>query len=92
MATAATVEPTTQTLEVPGAVLTYDVRRASGSGSAPTLLLIGSPMGAAGFVTLAGHFTDRTVVTYDPQGWSAAGARTAPPRRRPRSTPTTSTA
>ena len=25
-------------------------------------------MGAAGFVTLAGHFTDRTVVTYDPRG------------------------
>jgi pimeloyl-ACP methyl ester carboxylesterase len=32
------------------------------------LLLIGSPMGAAGFGTLAGHFTDRTVVTYDPRG------------------------
>ena len=25
-------------------------------------------MGAGGFVTLAGHFTDRTVVTYDPRG------------------------
>ena len=25
-------------------------------------------MGAAGFATLAGHFTDRTVVTYDPRG------------------------
>jgi pimeloyl-ACP methyl ester carboxylesterase len=25
-------------------------------------------MGAAGFVTQAGHFTDRTVVTYDPRG------------------------
>ena len=25
-------------------------------------------MGAAGFVTLAGHFADRTVVTYDPRG------------------------
>jgi pimeloyl-ACP methyl ester carboxylesterase len=32
------------------------------------LLLIGSPMGAAGFGTLAGHFSDRTVVTYDPRG------------------------
>jgi len=31
-------------------------------------MLIGSPMGAAGFATLAGHFTDRTVVTYDPRG------------------------
>jgi pimeloyl-ACP methyl ester carboxylesterase len=60
-------EPTTNTLEVPGAVLTYDVRKA-GSDSAPVLVLIGSPMGAGGFVTLAGHFTDRTVVTYDPRG------------------------
>jgi pimeloyl-ACP methyl ester carboxylesterase len=29
--------------------------------------MIGSPMGAAGFGSLAGHFTDRTVVTYDPR-------------------------
>jgi pimeloyl-ACP methyl ester carboxylesterase len=60
-------EPMTHTLAVPGAVLTYDVRR-SDSSNAPVLLLIGSPMGAAGFGTLAGHFTDRTVVTYDPRG------------------------
>jgi pimeloyl-ACP methyl ester carboxylesterase len=60
-------EPTTYTLDVPGAVLTYDVRSAD-SGTAPVLLLIGSPMGAGGFATLAGHFTDRTVVTYDPRG------------------------
>ena len=62
-------EPTTRTLDAPGAVLTYDVRAAeSGSAPAPVLLLIGSPMGASGFGTLAGHFTDRTVVTYDPRG------------------------
>ncbi len=60
-------EPTTYTLDAPGATLTYDVRRAE-SGSAPMLLLIGSPMGAGGFATLAGHFGDRTVVTYDPRG------------------------
>jgi pimeloyl-ACP methyl ester carboxylesterase len=60
-------EPTTHTLDVPGAVLTYDVRR-NGANSAPVLLLIGSPMGASGFGTLASHFTDRTVVTYDPRG------------------------
>jgi pimeloyl-ACP methyl ester carboxylesterase len=59
-------EPTTDTLEVPGAVLTYDVR--ASDSSAPVLLLIGSPMGAGGFGTLAGHFADRTVVTYDPRG------------------------
>jgi pimeloyl-ACP methyl ester carboxylesterase len=60
-------EPTTHTLEVPGAVLTYDVRR-NDSSTEPVLVLIGSPMGAAGFGTLAGHFRDRTIVTYDPRG------------------------
>ena len=59
--------PTTQTLEVPGAVLTYDVRR-NDSSTEPVLVLIGSPMGAGGFETLSGHFGDRTVVTYDPRG------------------------
>jgi pimeloyl-ACP methyl ester carboxylesterase len=61
-------EPTTRTLEVPGAVLTYDVRAGATPGDAPALMIIGSPMGASGFVTLAGHFPDRTVVTYDPRG------------------------
>jgi len=58
---------TTHTLDVPGAVLSYDVRKGD-SSTAPVLLLIGSPMGAGGFGTLAGHFTDRIVVTYDPRG------------------------
>jgi pimeloyl-ACP methyl ester carboxylesterase len=58
---------TTHTLEVPGAVLTYDVR-SGGAADSTVLLMIGSPMGAAGFGTLAGYFTDRTVVTYDPRG------------------------
>jgi pimeloyl-ACP methyl ester carboxylesterase len=65
--TETTIEMTTHTLDVPGAVLTYDVRR-NDSSTDPVLLLIGSPMGAAGFSTLAGHFPDRTVVTYDPRG------------------------
>jgi pimeloyl-ACP methyl ester carboxylesterase len=60
-------EPTTYTLDVPGAVLTYDVRSGE-SGDEPVLLMIGSPMGAAGFATLSGHFADGTVVTYDPRG------------------------
>lgn len=60
-------DPKTDTLEVPGAVLTYDVRQNDAS-TEPALLLIGSPMGAQGFTTLAGHFPDRTVVTYDPRG------------------------
>jgi pimeloyl-ACP methyl ester carboxylesterase len=60
-------EPKTHTLDVPGAVLQYDIR-ANDASTEPVLLLIGSPMGADGFVTLAGHFPDRTVVTYDPRG------------------------
>jgi pimeloyl-ACP methyl ester carboxylesterase len=60
-------EPTIHTLEAPGAVLTYDVRANEASAERP-LVLIGSPMGAGGFRTLAGHFEDRMVVTYDPRG------------------------
>ena len=71
-------EPTTRTLEAPGAVLTYDVRRAESSTS-PTLLLIGSPMGAGGFATLASHFTDRTVVTYVERSTKADPATTSTP-------------
>jgi pimeloyl-ACP methyl ester carboxylesterase len=67
MTTTATREPATQTLEVPGATLTYDIRR-NDATTEPPLMLIGSPMGAGGFPTLAGYFTDRTVVTYDPRG------------------------
>ena len=65
--TATSTQATTHTLEVPGATLTYDVRR-DDTTAEPILLLIGSPMGASGFGTLAGHFPDRTVVTYDPRG------------------------
>ena len=59
-------KPATHTLDVPGASLTYDIRPAESAG--PPLFLIGSPMGAGGFGTLAGHFPDRTVVTCDPRG------------------------
>lgn len=58
-------EPKSFTLDVPGAVLHYDVRESD--STEPPLLLIGSPMDAVGFTTLAGHFGDRTVVTYDPR-------------------------
>ena len=67
MTSTTTIQPTTHTIDAPGVTLTYDVRRNDAS-TAPALFLIGSPMGAAGFVTLASHFTDRTVVTYDPRG------------------------
>jgi pimeloyl-ACP methyl ester carboxylesterase len=69
--TAATT--TTRTLDAPGATLTYDVHGTLGTGT--PLLLIGSPMDAAGFTTLATHFTDRPVVTYDPRG-TARSTRT----------------
>jgi pimeloyl-ACP methyl ester carboxylesterase len=60
--------PTTRTLDAPGSTLTYDVRPSNDGTVEPPLFLIGSPMGAAGFGTLAGHFPDRTVLTYDPRG------------------------
>ncbi|MEV4121553.1 alpha/beta hydrolase [Micromonospora sp. NPDC049645] len=59
----------THTLVIPGVDLVYDVR-----GPLPpaaghrVLLMIGQPMPAEGFTALAPHFTDRTVVTYDPRG------------------------
>jgi pimeloyl-ACP methyl ester carboxylesterase len=49
-------------------VLTYDVRGDLEDRGQPVLLMIGSPMGASGFPTLASHFADRTVATYDPRG------------------------
>ncbi|SDC01596.1 Pimeloyl-ACP methyl ester carboxylesterase [Raineyella antarctica] len=58
----------THTLRVPRATLTYDVHGALPTGGRPPLLMIGQPMGAEGFGTLAAHFPERTVVTYDPRG------------------------
>jgi len=46
-------EPKTHTLDVPGAVLSYDVR-GHDSATEPVLLLIGSPMGASGFTRWPG--------------------------------------
>lgn len=60
-------ELTTRAIKVPGATVTFDVRPGGGADT-PPLFLIGSPMGAAGFGSLARHFPDRTVVTYDPRG------------------------
>ena len=66
MTTATATEPISKTLAVPGATLTYDVRT-SETTTEPPLVLIGSPMGAGGFPSLAAHFPDRTIVTYDPR-------------------------
>jgi clorobiocin/coumermycin A biosynthesis protein CloN7/CouN7 len=57
-------DPTTHTLDVPGARLYYERR-----GSGPLLLMIGSPMDSTGFAGLANALADTyTVVTYDPRG------------------------
>jgi pimeloyl-ACP methyl ester carboxylesterase len=61
-------EPETMTLDLPGARLRYDVRDAETESAEPVLLMIGYPMAASGFTSLALHFRDRTVVTYDPRG------------------------
>ncbi|MGY1742781.1 MULTISPECIES: alpha/beta fold hydrolase [unclassified Blastococcus] len=76
--------PQTSTLEVPGAVLAYDVRPGDGSSGEPPLFVLGSPMAASGFGTVAGLFPDRTVVTYDPRGAERSrrtdGASTSTPQ------------
>lgn len=61
-------EVTTGTVEVPGAVLTYDVRQPETPSDHLPLFIFGSPMAASGFEQLVSHFTDRTVITYDPRG------------------------
>ena len=81
-------EPKSHTLDVPGGVLTYDVR-SNDSSTEPILLMIASPMGAAGFGTLSGYFTDRTVVTYDPRGVERSKRTDGPPSPHPTSTRTT---
>jgi pimeloyl-ACP methyl ester carboxylesterase len=59
----------TNTLSVPGAELVYDVHGPlPPADGRPVLLMIGQPMTAEGFGALSAHFTDRTVVTYDPRG------------------------
>lgn len=58
----------TETLNRRGATLTYDVRGAEPESTEAILLMIGCPMDASGFAPLAGHFPDRTIVTYDPRG------------------------
>jgi pimeloyl-ACP methyl ester carboxylesterase len=59
----------TQTLALPEVDLVYDVRGPlPPAGGRPVLLMVGQPMTAEGFGALAGHFEDRTVVTYDPRG------------------------
>jgi pimeloyl-ACP methyl ester carboxylesterase len=60
---------TTQILETPEVDLAYDLHGPLPTADGrPPLLMIGQPMEAGGFSTLASYFPDRTVVTYDPRG------------------------
>src|SRR3954470_7468971 len=60
---------TTHVLETAGADIAYDVHSPLPTADGrPPLFMIGQPMEASGFDTLASHFPDRTVVTYDPRG------------------------
>ena len=60
---------TLQLLETAEADIAYDVDGPLPTADGrPPLFMIGQPMDASGFTTLASHFPDRTVVTYDPRG------------------------
>src|SRR5690349_15846792 len=59
----------THVLDTADAQIVYDVRGPlPPEDGRPPLLMIGQPMDAGGFTTLASLFPDRTVVTYDPRG------------------------
>ena len=59
----------TETLETAQAQIVYDVEgRLPTADGRPALFMIGQPMDASGFRTLASYFPDRTVITYDPRG------------------------
>ena len=56
-------------LETAGADIVYDVHGPLPTADGrPPLFMIGQPMAASGFGTLASELPDRTVVTYDPRG------------------------
>src|SRR5438874_12032880 len=60
---------TTHKLETTEADIVYDVHGPLPTADGrPPLFMIGQPMNASGFSTLASHFPDRTVITYDPRG------------------------
>src|SRR5919109_1067020 len=59
----------THKLKTAEADIVYDVQGPlPPADGRPPLMLIGQPMDASGFRTLASLFPDRTVVTYDPRG------------------------
>src|ERR1051326_1649870 len=67
---------TTHTLLTAEADIVYDVRGPLPTADGrPPLFMIGQPMDASGFNTLASHFPDRTVITYDPRGLGRSGRK-----------------
>ena len=59
----------THVLSTSGAEIAYDVYGPLPPADGhPVLLMIGQPMDASGFRSLAARFDDRTVVAYDPRG------------------------
>ncbi len=57
--------PASFTVGVPGARLYYEVQ-----GEGPALILVGHPMGASGFASIAPLLAERfTVITFDPRGF-----------------------
>jgi pimeloyl-ACP methyl ester carboxylesterase len=60
---------TTQLLQTTEVDIVYDVHGPLPTADErPPLFMIGQPMDASGFATLASNFPDRTVITYDPRG------------------------
>lgn len=67
--TSSTTASITRTVTTRDVDVVFDVRGPLPTADGrPPLVMIGQPMDAGGFATLAGHFGDRTVVTYDPRG------------------------
>jgi pimeloyl-ACP methyl ester carboxylesterase len=67
---------TTNVLTTAEADIAYDVHGPLPTADGrPPLFMIGQPMTAGGFNTLASYFPDRTVVTYDPRGLGRSARR-----------------
>jgi hypothetical protein len=83
---------TTHILETADADIAYDVHGPLPTAEGrPPLFMIGQPMEASGFATLASYFPDRTVVTYTRAASAAASAETVGLTTFPRSRRTTCT-
>src|SRR5215813_5975251 len=64
-----TVMTTTHMLETAEVDIAYDLHGPLPTADGrPPLFMIGQPMEAGGFATLAALLPDRTVITYDPRG------------------------